>query len=71
MVVGEDAPPMHPFCRCSVAAAMPDEEFKELTGVDQVKLNLKAITRQQWRSTRQRAIMRKRFYEISKTKPVL
>ena len=43
MVVGENAPPMHPFCRCSVCAAMSDEEFKELTGVDPVKLDLKAI----------------------------
>jgi SPP1 gp7 family putative phage head morphogenesis protein len=39
MVVGENAPPMHPFCRCSVCAAMSDEEFKELTGVDPVKLD--------------------------------
>ena len=36
MVVGENAPPMHPFCRCSVAAAMSDEEFRKLTGVDPV-----------------------------------
>jgi SPP1 gp7 family putative phage head morphogenesis protein len=43
MVVGENAPPMHPFCRCSVCAAMSDEEFKELTGVDPVKMDLKAI----------------------------
>lgn len=39
MVVGENAPPMHPFCRCSVAAAMPDEEFRKLTGVDPVKMD--------------------------------
>lgn len=45
MVVGENAPPMHPFCRCSVAAAMSDEEFEKLTGVDPVKLDLKEINK--------------------------
>ena len=39
MVPGENAPPMHPNCRCSVCAAMSDEEFKELTGVDPAKLD--------------------------------
>lgn len=43
MMPGENAPPMHPNCRCSVCAAMSDEEFKELTGVDPVKMNLDAI----------------------------
>ena len=36
MVVGENAPPMHPFCRCSVAGSMSDEEFEKLTVVDPV-----------------------------------
>ena len=39
MVVGENAPPMHPFCRCSVAAVMADEEFEKLTCVNPVKLD--------------------------------
>ena len=29
MVVGENAPPMHPFCRCSVAASMSDGGVQE------------------------------------------
>lgn len=36
IVIGDNAPPIHPNCRCSIAAAMSDEEFKELTGVDPV-----------------------------------
>ena len=43
MVPGENAPPMHPNCRCSVCAAMSDEEFKELTGVDPAELDLNEI----------------------------
>jgi SPP1 gp7 family putative phage head morphogenesis protein len=39
MMPGENAPPMHPNCRCSVCAAMSDEEFRKLTGVDPVKLD--------------------------------
>ncbi|MGI6117826.1 MAG: minor capsid protein [Bilifractor sp.] len=43
MQIGTNAPPLHPHCRCSCAAAMSDEEFKELTGVDPVHMDLKAI----------------------------
>lgn len=43
MQIGTNAPPMHPFCRCSVAAAMSDEEFKELTGVDPVHMDLELL----------------------------
>lgn len=32
MLVGENAPPMHPNCRCSTAAAMGDEEIAEIRG---------------------------------------
>ncbi len=31
MMPGENAPPMHPNCRCSTAAWMDDKEFKEWT----------------------------------------
>jgi SPP1 gp7 family putative phage head morphogenesis protein len=27
MLVGENAPPIHPHCRCSIAAYMDEEEF--------------------------------------------
>ena len=37
MMPGENAPPMHPNCRCSVCAAMSDEEFRKLTGVDPIR----------------------------------
>ena len=43
MVPGENAPPLHPNCRCSVAAAMSDEEFRKLTGVDPAELDLNEI----------------------------
>ncbi|WP_245796929.1 minor capsid protein [Hornefia porci] len=32
MLISENAPPMHPNCRCSTAAAMGDEEIAEIRG---------------------------------------
>ena len=34
MLISENAPPMHPNCRCSTAAAMGDEEIAEIRGGD-------------------------------------
>jgi len=44
MIVGDNASPMHPNCRCGTVPHIDMNEYEEwLDGVDPVKLNLKAI----------------------------